>query len=84
MEPHPVQTITTPIGMAVWTPPIPTSGETIPPSANDVTPNKADALLAFFPCVCIAREKPDVFTIPTLDTTKNNGINKKTNLPVKI
>ena len=68
------QAMTSPIGIADSSPPIPTKGEPIPPKANEMTPRSAEALPAVSPCFCMARENPAVLTIPTLDTTKNNGI----------
>lgn len=58
-----------PIGVALCSPAIPTSGETIAPPAKGRIPSKADALPAIFPCRFMASEKPVVLTTPTLDTT---------------
>lgn len=52
--------MTSPIGIADSSPPIPTKGEAIPPKANEMTPRSAEALPVFSPCFCMARENPAV------------------------
>jgi len=63
-----------PIGTAVFSPAIPTSGAVMEPSMKGKSPSKAAALPAICPCSCIASENDDVEMIPMEDTKKNNGI----------
>src|SRR5690625_6796772 len=58
-----------PIGTAVSSPAIPTSGAASAPRINGSNPKRAEALPAICPCVCIARENDEVEIIP-IDETK--------------
>ncbi|KMM56723.1 hypothetical protein ACH95_17045 [Bacillus glycinifermentans] len=70
--------MTTAIGIAVWLPAMPTSGAAAAPKINGSSPKSADALPADFPWLCMAKEPPDVETIPMQETTVKSGI--KTNM----
>ena len=56
--------IITPIGIAVSSPAIPTSGAEIAPNIKGSKPSNADALPAICPWSCIARENDAVEMIP--------------------
>lgn len=73
----------TPIGIAVSSPPIPTSGAVIEPSTNGSNPSKAEALPAICPWDSIAKENDDVEMTPIEETKKNIGITTVNNGPWK-
>lgn len=63
-----------PIGMAEFSPAIPTSGDEIEPRINGNNPNRADALPAICPCDSMASENDVVPIIPIDATKKKIGI----------
>src|SRR5699024_11907485 len=65
--------ITMPIGHAVRSPLIPTSGDTRPPPKNGSNPRNADALPAASPCASMPSEKAVVDTIPDRKSTRLNS-----------
>ncbi len=65
--------IMAPIGIAVSSPAIPTSGAVIAPKINGSSPSNADALPAICPCFSIASEKDDVAMTPIEATKKKIG-----------
>lgn len=66
----PQENMVIPIGSAVFSPAIPTSGAVAAPSTNGNKPNNADALPAICDCVSIASENDDVVMIPIDETKK--------------
>ncbi len=71
------------IGMAEYSPAIPTSGAEIAPRTNGSNPRRADALPAICACFSIASANDDVEIIPTDETKKKMGMITATSGPLK-
>ena len=66
--------IVIPMGTPVYSPPIPTSGDTIPAANMLAKPSMAEALPAIFPYLVIAMEKDAEPNRDTVHTVKNRMV----------